>query len=408
MKKSWLEANIWLGVDLAAWLRLLARNRFAIHPTRIPMAALVAAAAAGNSLLRGVQWLRFGRDVRRVPLADDPIFIIGHWRTGTTMLHELLALDPRHRAPTTYESLSPNHFLLSEGFVRRFAAWLLPRKRPFDNMRMSYDRPQEDEAALALRGVPSPFLTVAFPRRPPQYPEYVDLDGLSPRALAAWQAGFRRLLQLLLFRRAGRLVLKSPQHTNRLPVLSAMFPRARFVYMIRDPYVVFPSTIHFWRTMYERYGLQGTVPILRSPRSKMGNPGDCPDFAQSSEQNGTVPLRPSESYESLLREQVFRDFAHMHERLEATRSLIPADRFYELRYERLAADPVAEMEQLYATLDLGDFETVRPAIAAYADRSRRYKTNEYAELDAPTREEITRRWAAYLDRHGYRSGTAAP
>ena len=69
------------------------------------MAALVTLAAAGNSLLRGVQSLRYGRQVRRVDVPDDPIFIIGHWRTGTTMLHELLALDARHRCPSTYESL---------------------------------------------------------------------------------------------------------------------------------------------------------------------------------------------------------------------------------------------------------------------------------------------------------------
>ena len=184
------------------------------------MAALITLAAAGNSLLRGVQALAYGRRVRRIVVPEDPIFIIGHWRTGTTMLHELLALDPRHRCPSTYESLAPNHFLLSERFVRRFARFLLPRTRPFDNMRMSFDRPQEDEAALALRGIPSPFLTVAFPRRPPQHPEYVDLERLSPRQLAAWQSGMRRFLQLLLFRRPGRLVLKSPQHTNRLRVLN--------------------------------------------------------------------------------------------------------------------------------------------------------------------------------------------
>jgi hypothetical protein len=363
MKKSRLEANIWLGIELAAWLRLLARNRFAIRPARIPMALWVAVAAAANSMLRGVQSLRYGRRIRRVAVPDDPIFIIGHWRTGTTMLHELLALDPRTRAPTTYESLSPNHFLISERVVSRFAPWMLPRTRPFDNMRMSFDRPQEDEAALALRGVRSPFLTVAFPRLPTQYPEYVDLDNLSPRQLAAWQADFRRLLQLLLLRRAGRLVLKSPQHTNRLPALVAMFPRARFIHIVRDPYVVFPSTCHFWRTMYERYGLQRVD-------------------------------------EARLRERVFDDFAHMHERLQATRSLVSPGQFYELRYERLAAEPIPELERLYAALDLGDFASVRPAVAQYAERTRRYKTNQY-ELDDATRDEITNRWAPYFDRHGY-------
>jgi hypothetical protein len=132
---------------------------------------------------------------------------------------------------------------------------------------------------------------------------------------------------------------------------------------VRGGNAVFPSTVHFWRTMYQRYGLQRVD-------------------------------------EAKLREQVFHDFAHMHDRLQAARPHIPADRFYELRYEQLAADPVAEVQALYAALNLGDFDTVRPAVAQYADRSRRYKTNEYA-LDAATRAEITTRLAPYFQRHNY-------
>jgi hypothetical protein len=363
MKSSLLEASLWSGMNLRAWLALVARNRFAIRPGRWPMAAAVTAMAAGNSLLAALQTAIYGRRARAIDVPDDPVFIIGHWRTGTTMLHELLALDPANRCPTTYESLSPNHFLLTEQFVRKFARFLMPRTRPFDNMRMSFDRPQEDEAALALRGVPSPFLSCAFPSHPLQHAAYVDLDGLPPRQLARWQAGFRKFLQLVLFHRPGRLVLKSPQHTNRVPVLNAMFPRARFIYLVRDPYVVFPSTVHFWTIMYERYGLQRH------------------DASQ-------------------LRERVFVDFAHMHERVEQTRTLIDPERFFELRYEHLVEDPVAATEAIYESLDLGDFAAVRPALEQDAERRRRYRTNEYA-LDAATREEISRRWAAYVKRHGY-------
>ena len=173
-----------MGIELFAWARLLYRNRFAVSLSKLPLVALITAVAAMNTCLRWLETLWYGSAVRKVEIEDDPIFVIGHWRTGTTMLHELLALDPQHRCPSTYESLSPNHFLLSERLVRRFAWWMLPRTRPFDNMRMSFDRPQEDEAALCLRGQPSPFLTVAFPKRPVQDPQYISLDDLSPRQLS--------------------------------------------------------------------------------------------------------------------------------------------------------------------------------------------------------------------------------
>ncbi|HYO26332.1 MAG TPA: sulfotransferase [Lacipirellulaceae bacterium] len=372
MKKSPFEASLWLGVGLGTWLRLLARNRLAITPARWPMAAAVTLAAGGNSLLGAAQEIAYRRQASRVVVPDDPIFIVGHWRTGTTMLHELFALDVRHRCPTTYESLAPNHFLLTERLVQRFARFILPRKRPFDNMRMSFDRPQEDEAALALRGVPSPFLSVAFPRRPLQHPEYVDLDGLPADKLAAWQSAVRDYLRLLLLRRPGRLVLKSPQHTNRAQTLGQMFPRARFVHVVRDPYVVYASTVHFWTTMYEHYGLQRADP-------------------------------------SALRAQVLADFAHMHERFEQARSALGPERVHDVRYERLARDPLGVMQELYHTLELGDFAAARPAIERYAERSQRYRTNEY-ELDAATCRQVTERWHAYFARHGYapRAEFAAP
>ena len=350
-------------MDFFAWMRLLGRNRVAIDFAKAPLALLITIVAAGNTVLRWIQTLWFGRRVSAVATPDDPIFIIGHWRTGTTMLHELMSLDPRHRCPTTYESLSPNHFLLSEQVVRRFFGFVLPRKRPFDNMRMSFDRPQEDEAAICLRGQPSPFLTVAFPGRPAMDPEYIDLEGLSPPQLARWKSGLLRFLQLLLFKRPGRLVLKSPQHTFRLKVLNDMFPRAKYIHIVRDPYVVYPSTMHFWKTMYETYGLQRFDP-------------------------------------SALREEVLSTFEQMHAKLEATRTLIDAGQFYELRYEDLSSNPVEQMKALYEFLELGDFDAVRPAVERYAERSKRYQTNRYA-LDAPVREEIARRWGAYFEKFSY-------
>ena len=178
-----LEGSIWSGMCFWAWCRLLFRNRFAVHPRRFPQALSISLFAVLNSALRLVQNLVYGRQIRKVVVPEDPIFIIGHWRSGTTMLHELMALDGQNRCPTTYESFAPNCFLVTEKFVRRWFRFLIPRKRPFDNMRMSFDRPQEDEIALCNLGLPSPFLTVAFPNRPTQDPRYIELEDLTSNEL---------------------------------------------------------------------------------------------------------------------------------------------------------------------------------------------------------------------------------
>src|SRR6266481_6322914 len=100
------------GMTASAWFRLLARNRFAISPMRIPFALQVSIYSIINSTLYLVQEGIFGRGIADSEIARPPIFIIGHWRTGTTHLHELLALDESLVAPTTLECFAPAHFLV--------------------------------------------------------------------------------------------------------------------------------------------------------------------------------------------------------------------------------------------------------------------------------------------------------
>ena len=60
-----------------------------------------------------------------------PLFIIGHWRTGTTLLHELLACDPHLAFPNTYSCLAPHHFPLSSAVLPRLVDFMLPNRRPW-------------------------------------------------------------------------------------------------------------------------------------------------------------------------------------------------------------------------------------------------------------------------------------
>jgi hypothetical protein len=360
----WYYGRIWHGIHFAAWLRLLARNRFAISPSRLPPALSITAASLVNTALRRWQTLRYSRRVAQIEITPDPVFIIGHWRTGTTMLHELLALDPRHRCPTSFESFSPNTFLVSERLVCHWLRFVLPTTRPMDNVRLSFDSPQEDEMALCLRGAPSSFATLAFPNHPLQSPRYLDLEDLSPAELEEWENAFRTFLRLLLFRRPGQLILKSPEHTFRVRALSRMFPQARFIHLVRNPYVVFPSMIHTWTKMSEAYGLQKLDP-------------------------------------QRLPERVFRILEAMYQRLEEARKFIDPSRLLDLRYEELVRGPVRAVRAVYERFDWPDFDLVRPAIGEYAERAKGFQTNRYA-VPPELRREISRRWAPYFEKYGYK------
>jgi len=172
--RPWFTLPMWTGVRLLPWLRVLARHRFRVSPARIPRAAGITLAALGNEALTPLQRVFWGRGIRAARIEHDPIVILGHWRSGTTLLHELLARDPRLVAPSTIQCAVPSHFVLSEQFATERLGFLLPARRPMDAMRMGFTRPQEDELALCNLGIPSPWWTVAFPADPPPDP----VDGL--------------------------------------------------------------------------------------------------------------------------------------------------------------------------------------------------------------------------------------
>ena len=360
-KEEW-SPRIWLGCDLFAWLRLLRLGQYSFGWRELRLLPIGTLMAAVHTFLRYAQDGLYG-DRLRAARIESPIFILGHWRSGTTLLHELLVLDPRHAFPDTYECFDPNHPLLTARLVRRYFTWLLPSKRMMDNMPIGWDRPQEDEFALALMGAPSPYLTVAFPNRGPLDAAALDLDGLSARDRDRWKRLFLKFLRTVAVRDPRRLVLKSPPHTCRIPTLLGLFPDARFVHIVRDPFAVYSSTVNLWKKLYRAQALHR------------------PTFAG-------------------LEEYVFETFLHFHRRLTATRTRVPAGQFHELKYEDLTKDPAAELRRLYGRLDLGDFEHVRPHLDRYLAETARYERNRW-ELSDAERDVIRGRWGEVIRAYGY-------
>ncbi len=362
------SAGLWVGCDVGTWFRRLAENRYAVDWCVVPWLPLITLASLEFTFLRNFQRRIYGRRIDGTPLRPDPIFVIGHWRSGTTLLHELLALDERHAYPTTFECIAPLHCVLTRRLAMRWLSRFVPKTRPMDNMALGWDRPQEDEFALVGMGLPSPYLMCAFPRRGPVYGEYLELDDVPPKDLENWKRLFVQFLKQVAYRDPRRLILKSPTHTFRIRTMLELFREARFIHIVRDPYVVFASTVHLWKTLQDLYALQA----------------------------------PTHTW---LEEYVLETYLRLFRRLDETRSLVPAGRFAELRYEDLVRDPVATLRATYDQLDLGEFEHVAPAIERYAAEAADYQTNRY-ELPPALRERITRRWGDVIRRYGYASEPA--
>ncbi len=346
------------------WVRLLAENRFRIHPLRLPMALGISLACPVNEALWLLQQCLHGRRLRETTLAAPPIFILGHWRSGTTLMHELIDIDPRLGCPSTFQCFAPHHFIVSEWVFRRFFNWLMPRKRPMDNMAAGWERPQEDEFALMNLGGRSPYRRIAFPNQPPPDLKYLDWETVTESEEKHWLATLDWFLRAVTLQTDRRLVLKSPTHTGRIGVLARYFPGSKFIHMTRDPRSLFPSTCRLWQGLDEVQSLQ----------------------------------RPAvdrlEGYVVECLQRIYRGF---HRDVDS----LPDDRIIHVRYEDLVADPVAQLDRVYQQLNLEHFATVRPALQTWVEsQHRQYETNRHC-LSPEMETRLQSDWAEYFRRYGY-------
>jgi hypothetical protein len=149
----------------------------------------------------------------------------------------------------------------------------------------------------------------------------------------------------------------------RIKTLRQMFPDAIFIHIVRDPYVVFPSTVNLWRTLYLTHGLQ------------------TPTFAG-------------------LEEHVLMTFTRMYDRLEEAKKLLDSKQYFEIRYEDLTKDPVSAIERIYKHFELGQFEACLPRLREYLASIKGYETNKY-QLSDEQRALIAKRWREVIERYGY-------
>jgi hypothetical protein len=366
LKHRWsLSHNYLAGITAGAWWRLLRENRFAVDPAYWHRAGFVTAASCINSLYAVRERRRFDAAVAKVEITQPPLFILGHWRSGTTLLHYLLAQDAEQFAyANTYQVVNPLTFLTTEAVnTKRFAA-LVPKSRPMDNMALSFDAPQEDEFAPLLMCLKSLYLGVSFPRREEHFARYLTFHDSAPAETDEWKSAFLWFCKKLTFKYGRALLLKSPAHTARIRLLLEMFPDARFVHIHRHPYEVFQSQRHYFDTaMWYTY--------LQRPELDR------------------------------LDERILRRYTAMFDAFFADRPLIPAGQFHEIRFDDLVQNPLEEIGRLYDALDVPGFAQAEAKYAAYITTLRDYKRNRFAPLSSETRQLISKAWRRSFETWNY-------
>jgi omega-hydroxy-beta-dihydromenaquinone-9 sulfotransferase len=357
-----VSPNMFGGVTLGLWIRVLRDNGFAVDPAYWPRAAVITLMSLGYSVLGGCERLFYGRKIRETTVAS-PLFVLGVWRSGTTLLFNLLTQDRRFAFPNTYEAAFPHSFLLTEGIGAGLLRPFIPKKRPQDNVAFGVGVPQEDEFAMCSLVPRSMLMSLAFPRRAALYDRFLTLRDVAESQRREWQHALLHFAKKLTFKYGRPLVLKSPGHTGRLRLLLELFPDAKFVHIQRDPFAVFLSARHAVRKVFPWTAMQAN------------------DFAD-------------------LDENTLRQCKELYEAYFDERHLIPAGRLCEIRFEDLERDPLGQMRQIYERLNLPDFQEVEPELRAHVDSLKSYEKNRFDELTASERERVTHEWRRCFDAWG--------
>lgn len=296
----------------------------------------------------------------------EVIFIIGHWRSGTTFVHEILCQNQNVNFPTTYACMNPQVFPITEATVLNYSV-KRSSLRPMDNMSITSASPQEDEFALLALGARSPYEGLLFPKAIERGLAAADPNDLTEIEMQEWVCVFTRFIDQVSTRKPGcPVVLKSPTHSYRVKLLSRLFPDARFIHIVRNPLDVYSSTLNMWWKLCSLYSLT-----------------DLPD-------------------ENMLSGNIVANWIRMEEKLDAAIPGLREENYVRIHYESLTAHPAREMERIYTKLRLGGFATA----LAYIEKLHPFKKNRF-ELTPDKANEVFLAWEHIFDKYGYPSPTCS-
>jgi hypothetical protein len=352
------------GSNIRTLVRALVENK-GVSQRAAPQAGLALAATLARWPFTALEKVYVDHRLARAGAMPPPIFIVGHWRSGTTHLYNIMSKGGFGFVHPLAAGM-PWDLLGLVKAARPLLERKLPTDRYIDRIPVTPDSPQEDEVAIANMTRMSFYHALYFPRFfEHHFNRGVFFDGCSEKDVEEWRNAFVHFLKKVwLQQNRRRLLIKNPVYTARVAMLREIFPGAKFINVFRNPYEVLPSMRNFYEKLLHQFALQDydALPIDRL---------------------------------------ILKTYSRMMDRLIQETEHLPHDEFIEIRYERLEKDPLAEIKRVYDAFDLDGFAIARPAFESYLASIRTYKKNRYAFSE----EDLTlveREWGHYLDRWQYR------
>ncbi len=354
-----------MGFNPTNLWKLFRDNRFAIHPKYYSKVLPLLFFATRNAIYGRKENAVYGNDVNSVHIEHPPIFILGHWRSGTSFFHRLLTLDEQFNYPNVFQIYNPHTFLYTESLLQDKLDKQDAEKRPMDNMAIKYSDPGEEEFAVAAFSVKSPVLSWSFPKNSHHYDRYITLKDITEEERTLWKQHFLTFLKKLTVKDKRPLVLKSPANTGRIKTLLELFPEARFIHIHRNPYHVYQSTMKLYEKTVQRFYLQ------KFKHDKLSD---------------EIIHRYRLLYDSYLEDY----------------KLIPDKHFFEVSFEQLENDFEGTFANIYEQLGWrNNFDAFKSYLHAYLQQQKDYKKNTYPDLNTFTKNKIAEQWQPFFKEWNY-------
>ena len=300
-------------------------------------------------------------------IQKDPVFIVGHWRSGTTHLHNILCQDPQMAYVTTFQSVFPDTLFNKVGrfIFEGFARILIPGTRKGDNVILGTSLPQEEEFAIGDKTAISFYYFWMFPRSLKKfYDQCIRFKGIDKDKINSWKKDYELLITKALHNtNRERFLSKNPPNTGRIEVLLEMFPNAKFIHIHRNPVEVYLSTQNFFNKMLPHLQLQSID-----------------------------PLKLEEDI-ILLYKDIMQDYLKQRE-------MIPTRQLAEISFEELEKNPKLCIKNLYNSLDLSGYQKSEPYFESYLDSKKSYQKNKH-HITVNLMRKIQKEWGFAMKEWSY-------
>jgi len=197
---------------------------------------------------------------------------------------------------------------------------------------------------------------------------YLTMKNATEEEINDFKDKFMKLVKISLWNTRKNIpnaqyLSKNPPHTGKVKTLVEMFPNAKFIYLMRNPYTVFESSRSFFT-------------------------------------NTIAPLELHSISTEQMEQNILRNYMELYNAYQEQKKLIPEGNIYEVKFEDIEKDALGITKDIYQKLQIPGWDEARNQIENYIAGKKNYKKNQY-QYDPRTVQLVNNAWGTVLEDWGY-------